>query len=112
MTILDETKQFIGVAPLDTSFDFELLSNLSAAIGVLEQLDIGQEIILDTTTTWDQFFSRESNHIQALAKNYVFTKVRRQFDGSNTNVSAILKEYLDELIWRVNMETENLYDSI
>ena len=107
-SILDSTKESLGVAVDDTSFDSEIRMHINGALGVLRQNGIGRSILIaDNSVTWDDFkdpLQVHGNQIFNVVPQYVFVYVKILYDPPAASQLSAYKELRDELIWRLTLE--------
>ena len=107
-SILDSTKQILGLAPEYTVFDLDILTHINAAFGVIHQLGVGPEeafFVEGETETWhDLNLHRQDLN---LVRSYVFLKVKKLFDppAMSFMIEAVDKQ-IAEFEWRLNVNRE------
>lgn len=110
-SILKSIKTVLGINVDDTSFDNELVLHINSILTLkLYQIGIGPETgfsISSEAETWDQFLSDEEMKKLEAVKTYVGLNVRLVFDppSSSTHLESI-KSTIDELEWRLNIQTD------
>lgn len=112
-SILLDTKKRLGLTPDYTYFDDDIIMAINSAFLILNQLGIGDTSsvfkIEDIDTEWTDFID-EDDPCFGVVPEYIFMKVRQQFDPPQSN---ILKESLNACIseyeWRM-MEAHENYD--
>lgn len=106
-SILDSTKQLLGVGPGDESFDVDILAHINTSFTILEQLGTGTDgfRVTDSSQLWSDY----DVELLPPVKSYVFMTVRLLFDPPPTSfaLDAAFK-VRDELGWRINVEAEEL----
>lgn len=107
-SILDSTKQVLGIEPDYTAFDQDVIMAINSAFSTLNQLGVGPEegfFISDKTTEWDEFIG-DDIRLNAV-RTYVCLRVRLIFDPPATSfaIQAIEKQ-IEELAWRINVHRE------
>jgi hypothetical protein len=107
-SILDSTKQVLGVGPDDTSFDVDVIMHINTALKVLDQLGTGPEggmVITGSSQLWTDF----DPEILPPVKSYVYMTTRLLFDPPVTSfgLDAAFK-VRDELTWRINVLAEDV----
>lgn len=105
-SILDSTKQLLGVGPGDESFDVDIITHINTAFTILDQLGTGPEggfRVTDSTDLWSDFDA----DILDPVKSYVFMTSKLLFDPPATSfgLDAAFK-VRDELGWRINVGAE------
>jgi hypothetical protein len=107
-SILNETKQSLGIAPDVTVFDSEIRLHINSVLGTLNQLGIGPvegfEIVTNAET-WEDFLGTDLT--LSPVKTYVHLQVKLNFDPpSNSWATVAIKEQIEELKWRINEARE------
>lgn len=105
-SILDSTKQILGVGPGDESFDVDIITHINTSLTILDQLGTGPEggfTVTDSSQLWSDF----DPVILKPVKSYVYMTVRLLFDPPVTSfaLDAAFK-VRDELGWRINIGAE------
>lgn len=105
-SILESVKEGIGVlGAYDDAFDSQILTHINTVFMTLNQLGVGTEepfFISDETTTWSDFLGSDKNY--EAVKTYVILKVRLLFDPPTGSLYNALKETVNELEWRLNVQ--------
>lgn len=107
-SILDSTKQALGLAADYTPFDQELIMHINTFLGVLHQLGIGIDgfSITDNTATWADFVG-DTGYFVPEIKTWMALRVKQIFDPPASSVLAqAIKEQVDELTWRIVTKAE------
>ena len=102
-SILNSTKEALGIEPDDTSFDNELVMHINSALMILYQLGVGDRIfqITGPDEKWDDFL-KDYPAIPAV-KSLLYYRVKLMFDSNNMS-SGLIAEYnskIKELEWRI-----------
>jgi len=107
-SILDTTKQLLGIPPEDTAFDIDVLAGINSAFMSLNQLGVGPEegfSISDNTVLWEDFV--DDLTLFGGLKNYVSMKVKLYFDPPGTSFGVTSMENLiAELEERMKLQVE------
>lgn len=110
-SILLSTKQMLGIEATDTSYDLDIKTHINTAFSVLYQAGVGPlegVLIKDKDDKWESFTGNRMA-IEGV-KTYVYFYVKRAFDPPTTSFTqTAIKEQLDELIWRLNVEDDFAY---
>lgn len=105
--ILASVKDYLGIHGDNNAFDSEILQAINSVWFVLYQLGvtINDEIAtIDENSEWNEFIVPERIGI---TRQYVSMRVRMQFDPpTNTYVMEALRSQIDELEWRVTVESD------
>lgn len=108
-SILTDVKSQLGIKnPQYTAFDTDLLVNINAAIGVLNQIGIGTNgfYVEDNNQTWAQFLGNDTTGFQ-IVKQYIFLKAKVIFDPPTSGVVLeSYKEAIKEYEYRLNVMYE------
>lgn len=106
-SILDSVKKFLGLIPEYTEFDSQIITLINSAFAQLNMIGYGPANtfeISDDSTKWGEYIT-DSKYSQV--KTYIETYVKNQFDPpSSSFVLTSYKELLDELLWRINILSE------
>ena len=112
-SILESTKAAMGIVPEYDSFNNQLIMLINSAFSTLSQLGIGPDdgfAIEDSSTTWDEFLN--GKRILNFVIQYVHIYVRLGFDPpQNSFAVQSMKQQLDELTWRINVQAEKMTSS-
>lgn len=81
---------------------------IDGALNDLVQNNVGTNVsvLKDPKTTWDDFFNDGGLKNRSSAIQYVFMRVQLEFDSPNPNIVSILKERVQEILWRAREEYE------
>lgn len=111
-SILDSTKQRLGIEPDYTAFDLDVQSAINSALYSLRQIGVGPSeglIISGRNDTWSSFLDDPSE--LAEVKTYVYLKVRLLFDPpTNSFLVQSIEKQISEIEWRLNMHAEGAFD--
>lgn len=107
-SILDSTKQVLGVQPDDVSFDIDITMHINTCFRILDQLGTGPSggyVVTDRTQLWSDF----DPAVLPPVKSYVYITTRLLFDPPVTSfaLDAAFK-VRDELGWRINVLAEEI----
>ncbi len=114
-SILKSTKNLVGVADDDTSFDLALITHINSAFSNLNDLGVGPQggfVIEDDTTTWDEYFPGIDDPAKlkvqlSKVKTVIFLRVRMLFDPPTIGyLIDAMKGQLQEAEWRLNVNRE------
>lgn len=105
-SILDETKQMLGIPATDTAFDVDVINNINSAFMVLTQLGVGPEegfSITDNTSEWVDFLTDVLKYQSV--KMFVYYSVRLSFDPPGTSfLIDAMKQQKQELEFRLQVQ--------
>ena len=105
-SILNDTKQVLGVDKDYDVFDVDILMHINTAFFQLMQIGLGPKQgfqVKDQETSWDDFFEGRTD--LAAAKSYVFVVVRLAFDRPETSYGIkALESMRDEWAWRLELQ--------
>lgn len=105
-SILDTTKQKLGIDPLYTDFDRDIIDAINFALNNLYQLGVGTIAveISDRNNTWSEITT--ANNLQYI-KTYVYLKARLVFDPpQSATLLDNIKAQISELESRINYEVD------
>ena len=107
-SILNETKQVLGLGADYTPFDQSIILHINSIFGVLHQLGVGPEdqfFIVDETSKWESFVG-DTNKIN-MVKTYMYLRVRLLFDPPTTSFAIkAMDEQIREFEYRLNTISE------
>lgn len=108
-SILTSIKKLLGLTDEYTNFDTDIIIHINSVLMVLNQLGVGPSegfSIQDKSSTWDEFITEESK-LEAV-RTYIYLKVKLVFDPPlNSSVMEALKQSINELEWRLNVQAES-----
>lgn len=108
-SILTLTKKLLGIEEDYTHFDTDIIVHINSAFMALNQLGVGPAegfLIKDKTALWSDYLGVDSKKLEGV-KTYIYTKVRLIFDPPATaSVLEAMERQIQELEWRLNIETE------
>ena len=107
-SILNETKQVLGLGSDYTPFDQSIILHINSIFGVLHQLGVGPEeqfFIIDETSKWESFVG-DTNKIN-MVKTYMYLRVRLLFDPPTTSFAIkAMEDQIREFEYRLNTISE------
>lgn len=107
-SILTNTKKVLGIEADYAAFDTDIVMHINSVFSTLNQLGIGPVdgfAIEDAEATWDSFL--ETDLRLNAVKTYMYLRVRLLFDPPSTSYHITsLKEQIQELEWRLNVQRE------
>lgn len=113
-SILDSTKQSLGLATDYTPFDSQIIMHINSVLGILHQLGIGPEdgfAITDSSAEWADLLAdvKPLNTVQS----YVYLRVRYLFDPPGTSFAlSAMQEQFRELEFRINLYRETQLEPV
>lgn len=111
-SILYSVKKVLGLAPEDTSFDFDIFTHINSAFFKLKQLAVISEPynIEDETSSWSDALGENVTKLSAV-KTYIYLYVKYLFDPStNGTLHNAMKSELTEMEQRFLYECDPVYD--
>lgn len=109
-SILTSIKKLVGITEEYPHFDADLIMHINTAFMSLRQLGVGPKtgfLITSDESTWTEFLGKNNADLEAV-KSYVYLRVRILFDPpANSAVLEAMKQQIQELEWRLNIEVEN-----
>ena len=108
-SILISIKKLLGIAKEYGNFDSDIIMHINSVFMVLSQLGVGPVKgyrIEDENDVWSDYIADEDN-LDAV-KSYIHLKVKLLFDPPlNSAVLEAMKQTINELEWRLNVEAES-----
>ena len=109
-SILTDIKDLVGIKNAGyTVFDSDIIVNINAAIGVLNQIGIGVDgfYVENDTQTWADFLGEDRIGFQ-IVKQYITLRTKIAFDSSTMSgsVLAAYQELIQEYEYRLNVMYE------
>lgn len=108
-SILDSTKQMLGLESDNTDFDLDVITHINSTFFSLNQLGIGPlegYMIEGSEEKWSDYLRGDVN-LNAV-RGYMYAKVRSLFDPPSTSFHiAASEKNIAELEWRLNVKYEN-----
>lgn len=112
--ILLTIKRMLGISDEDKAFDMELVVFINTAIMIIHEVGVGEDdftITPDGEETWSDFIGDDVDLIGV--QTFVYLKVRISFDPPQSSfVLDSMQKQADELLWRLNVTSENKHESI
>lgn len=107
-SILTDIKKMLGIGEEYTAFDTDIIVNINAAIGTLNQMGIGVDefYLTSGSQTWSQLLGVKRYGFQ-LIKQYIYLKVKTVFDPPTSGV--VLESY-NNLIYELNCRLKLIYE--
>ncbi len=110
-SILNSVKKHLGIDPSVDVFDPDVIIDINAALGVLNQLDVGPKegfFINDDSATYFDFLGNKNTQIN-LVKQYLCIKTQLAFDISTMSSSLLaeMREQRKELEWRLQVQSDS-----
>lgn len=105
-SVLESIRRQVGVGEA-THFDDEIIPLINAALLTLVQagLVINPFIyIMDDTTLWETIVP--SVELRDSVRMYVYFSVRLGFDPPSSTIIELIKQQMQELLWRINHNVE------
>lgn len=113
-SILNDVKKQIGIAPVNTDFDKDLIIHINTVLFILWQMGVVTDnfAIENNTATWESILlNPDQIAIQAM-KTWVALKTKMIFDPPTSSVlQQAINANIDELTWRIYV-TENYIGEI
>lgn len=107
-SILEETKESLGVAVDDTSFDGEIRMHINTALADAAQLGVGPAEgveIKDNRTKWSEI--TDDDPLLNPLKSYVHLRVKLLFDPPDVGfVLTSMKEQIEKAEWRLQVAAD------
>ena len=106
-SILITIKKLLGLSESNTSFDPDIIFHINTVLNILHQLGVSGAdgfFITGKDEVWSEFLS-EGTDLDAVI-SYVYIRVKMLFDPPTGSLKEALKESIEELTWRLNVEAE------
>ena len=108
-SILISIKKLLGLSEDYTNFDTDIIMHINTVFTTLNQLGVGPEegfMIEDDTAEWNDFIN-DNKKLNAV-QTYMYLKVKLLFDPPlNSAILEANKQTINELEWRLNVESES-----
>lgn len=108
-SILDSIKKMLGIDASYTIFDQDIIMHINTVFMILNQLGVGPSegfSIEDNKKTWKDYLNDDTK-LESV-KSYIYLKVKLLFDPPlSTAVIETIKQQINELEWRLNVEAES-----
>lgn len=103
-SILDATKQVLGIDPSYTAFDADVIMHINTTFNKLWQLGVGPTegyAIEDKIPTWEGYLGADVLTLN-MARSYMYLSVRLLFDPPATSFALqAMQSQIEELGWRI-----------
>ena len=110
-SILDTTKQALGVDPSYDVFDPEIIMHINSVFSTLYQLGVGPSapfMIQDSMDDWGHFIKGNPTVLQSV-KTYMQLKVKLLFDPPSSSFALeSFRRQAEEFEWRLNFHAEGV----
>lgn len=112
MSILDTIRHMCVGSDEDKTFDTDLLIYINGTMNILAQLGLpGADgfVVTGSEQTWEDLLGEGVSAANLeMVKNYVYFKVKQQFDPSSSSVlNSAYDTQIAQLEWRINVQCEN-----
>ena len=107
-SILTSVKKMCGIPEEYEVFDADIIMHVNYVFMILSQMGVGPAKayrIEDESNVWTEFIPEENTNFESV-KTYVGLKVRYIFDPPSGAAKECLKQMIDELEWRLNLQAE------
>ena len=111
-SILTSIKKRLGISEEYEHFDPDIIMDINAVMGILEQLGVGPDggfSIADKSAIWSDYLPDAPTNVLGMVKDYIYLKVKMMFDTSTMTGSAInsAESLISELEWRLNVAVDS-----
>jgi len=110
-SILDSTKDTLGLAADYTPFDAALITHINSAFSDLTDIGIGPSegfIIEDNTAVWSDFIGDNLRYVGGVT-NFIWLKTRTYFDPPEGRYAIQATDgQLSQMLWRLSVIRENV----
>lgn len=105
-SILEDTRDALGLIEDDTSFDGELTMHINSALSDLVQNGVGTPLIIKgVDDEWNSFKKEgqepEDAYMFGQVKQYVYLKTKLLFDPPPPSTVQYVDQAVKELLWRL-----------
>lgn len=111
-SILNTTKQILGLPVEDESFDLDVITHINSAFSTIADLGVGPEdgfFIEDDEAVWEDVDPTLTRSQQNQLKTFIYLSVRLVFDPPQTTFAInALKEQIAEHVWRLSVRREGV----
>lgn len=108
-SILISIKKLLGIENEYTNFDPDIIMHINSVFMILNQLGVGPKEgfrIEDKKASWDEYIT-DNDNLDSV-KTYIHLKVKLLFDPPlNSAVLEAMKQTINELEWRLNVQAES-----
>lgn len=110
-SILQSIKEMLGIHEDCMDFDGPIMTYINSAFATLEQMGVrfngGLPMIYGEETTWAEHILDLADGDLGSIKTFVYLRVRLLFDPpSNSFVTQSYQSQIDELAWRIILQSE------
>lgn len=110
VSILDGTKEALGLETDNTAFDTDIIMHINTVLSTLNQLGIGPDAgfqIEDATPEWEEFLGDDPR--LNMARTYTYLRVKLLFDppGGSYHLINSLNEQVAQFEWRISTFRES-----
>lgn len=107
-SILNTTKQLLGLSLADTGFDVDVLVHINSAISTLNQLGVTPTtpvLVVDKDTEWSAI--TDDGVLLSMLKPFVYLTTRMSFDPPGTSfIGESITRTLAELTFRIYVHVD------
>lgn len=107
-SILNTTKQLLGLSLVDTGFDVDVLVHVNNAIATLHQLGVGPAepvLVVDKDTEWSAL--TDDGVLLSMVKPFVYLTTRMSFDPPGTSfLGDAISKTIQELTFRIYVQAD------
>jgi hypothetical protein len=103
-SILDDIKQMLGIPPIETAFDVDIINNINMAFGKLTQLGVGPAVGFQITSKLNQWAEFYTDPRLNGVTTFVFLQTKLAFDPPGTGFATeAMERQIKELEYRLNV---------
>lgn len=106
-SILEDIRIAVGLTKDTIDFDTDLLMHINSAISQLNQVGVGNFIIItDTTKTWEDLqnpLQTEGNQFFTMVPLFIMLNTKIIFDPPPPSTVEHYAKKIDELLWRLKI---------
>lgn len=108
-SILEDIRESVGLDRTCNDFDTELIMNINALIGELNQNGVGKPLVIQNdTSTWNdlQDVTQTGNYYFPLVPLFIKLKTKMLFDPPPPSAVQYHSNTADQLLWRLKTAYE------
>ena len=108
--ILESVREGVGLTSTTSDFDTDLLMHINSSISELNQNGVGLPIVVDKTTTWEDFQDPsqiKGNVYFQFVPLFIALNTKILFDPPPPSSVDIHKTTIDKLLWRLRVAYDN-----
>lgn len=114
-SILTSVKKALGINADDSSFDPDILLHVNGALGDINQVGVGDPLIVQEAETWNDFLPIKQSQRELIGYviQYVSIKTKILFDPPAPATLSVMESTAKEILWRIEFgrrDKEEVYN--